>query len=122
MNQHFDLNLKIANAIKIIRLLKGYSQEYLSTRIGKSQNWLQKVECGEIVMTTRNLEAIAESLDVSPLFIISFNLDDILTDCTTGKENTKNIKPDLQAINAVLVDILRLLQGIYAEEQQNLRK
>lgn len=36
--------------IRIARVFRGYSQEGLANKMGKSQNWLQRVEKGEVDM------------------------------------------------------------------------
>lgn len=46
------LNIKlIGDNIRIARVVRGYSQEGLANKIGKSQNCLQRVEKGELDIT-----------------------------------------------------------------------
>lgn len=74
-----ELLYKIGQNIKLIRLVRGYSQAGLARKLGKSQNWLQKTEKGEIDIGISQLAEIAFQLEVSPEYIITFDKSKILT-------------------------------------------
>jgi ribosome-binding protein aMBF1 (putative translation factor) len=51
------LDLKqIGDNIRIARVVRGYSQDGLANKIGKSQNWLQRVEKGEVDLSISCIE------------------------------------------------------------------
>lgn len=76
--QNSILSLKVVKNIRSLRILKGYSQEYLATRINKSQNWLQKVECGEITLTLPLLDSLASALEMDAITLIIFDADQVI--------------------------------------------
>jgi transcriptional regulator with XRE-family HTH domain len=57
--------------IKTIRELRGYSQEYLSGKLGIAQNTYSKIETGQTKLSVDVLNKIADVLGVSPEDIIS---------------------------------------------------
>jgi transcriptional regulator with XRE-family HTH domain len=73
---------KIGHNIKILRFAKGYTQENLSSAIGKSQNWIQKVENGEIDISINNLQDISKELGVSIEYLITFQPNQIFNNCS----------------------------------------
>ena len=82
MEHSQDLKHKIANSIKTMRLLKGYSQEYLAMKVNKSQNWIQKVENGETELTVNHLEIISNALEIDPIMLVSFDSRQIFHQCS----------------------------------------
>lgn len=86
---------KIGKNIKILRNAKGYSQDNLALEIGKSQNWLQKVESGEIDLSITNLESISKSLGVSVDYLITFQVQQVFYNCShSGTFNNCNINSE----------------------------
>ena len=57
--------------IRVIRELRGWSQENMAARIGIAQNTYSKIENDRVKLSTEMLTKIAEALDVSPLDIIT---------------------------------------------------
>lgn len=86
---------KIGHNIKILRNAKGYSQEILATEVGKSQNWVQKVENVEVDLSVTNLECIAKSLGVSIEYLITFQVQQVFHNCShSGTFNNCNINSE----------------------------
>lgn len=56
--------MSIAARIRIQRMIKGYSQEYMASRMGISQNAYSKLERGETELTVRRFYEIAEILEI----------------------------------------------------------
>ena len=50
--------------IRIVRLSKGYSQNYMSAQLGISQRAYSKLECGDTKLTVDRLKAIAKILEI----------------------------------------------------------
>jgi len=75
-----DIN-KIGENIRIARTIRGYSQEGLANALGKSQNWLQKVEKGEIDLSVNNISAISNELGVQPEFLLFSTPQQVFNNC-----------------------------------------
>ncbi len=58
-----DLKL-IGENIRVARAVRSYSQDGLANKLGKSQNWLQRVEKGEVDLSINIIESIAQELDM----------------------------------------------------------
>jgi transcriptional regulator with XRE-family HTH domain len=63
---------KIGERIKRLRESKNYTQDYLASKIGMSQNAYSKMETGGSKITVERLEKIAEVLDIP--------IDELLTE------------------------------------------
>ena len=57
---------KTIKKIKLARLGKGYSQDYMGTQLGISQRAYCKLECGKTKLTISRLRIIAELLELNP--------------------------------------------------------
>jgi transcriptional regulator with XRE-family HTH domain len=68
------INIKLGENLRILRTIKGYSQDGLANKIGKSQNWLQKIEKGEIDIPLSCLNDISKELGVTTDFILDLTL------------------------------------------------
>ncbi len=67
--------VRIGKNIRIARAIRGYSQGSLAKSVGKSQNWLQKVEKGEVEISVSCMRQLAEELnvDAQQMMFGSFN-------------------------------------------------
>lgn len=54
----------IGKKIRIVRQLKGYSQEYMAMRLGISQNAYSKLERGRIKLKNARVILISEILEI----------------------------------------------------------
>ena len=57
--------MQFGNAIRIQRVIKGYSQEYMASRLNISQNAYSKLEREETELSVKRIYEIAEILEVS---------------------------------------------------------
>jgi transcriptional regulator with XRE-family HTH domain len=123
------LSLKVVKNIRSLRILKGYSQEYLATRINKSQNWLQKVECGEITLTLPLLDSLASALEMDATTLIIFDADQVIkhfqirTDRTYTVLETKDLlslATSLHEISLALIETSDNLKKALLESQSKL--
>jgi transcriptional regulator with XRE-family HTH domain len=71
-------NTQIGENLRILRILKNYSQEGLANKLSKTQNWLQKIEKGEIDIPLSCLTELSKELGGSLDFIITFDKTQIL--------------------------------------------
>jgi len=58
-------NMQFGNALRIQRVIKGYTQEYMAERLHLSQNSYSKLERGLTSLTVSRLYQIAEILGIS---------------------------------------------------------
>ncbi len=58
------MNLFCKN-IRLIRIIRGYSQENLAAYLKKSQNWVSAVESGKLWPALHDRQAIADFLEIS---------------------------------------------------------
>jgi len=57
---------KTIEKIKLARLEKGYSQDYMGLQLGISQRAYCKLECGKTKLSISRLRVIAELLELNP--------------------------------------------------------
>lgn len=57
--------MQFGNALRIQRVIKGYTQEYMAERLNLSQNSYSKLERGLTSLTVSRLYQIAEILGIS---------------------------------------------------------
>lgn len=70
--------MKTGNKIRSIRLLKGYSQEYMALKLNLSQSAYGKIERGESDITLSRLEQISFVLDMTPVDVLLFDKEVLL--------------------------------------------
>lgn len=75
---------KVGDNIRIARAIKGFSQEGLANSVGKSQNWMQKVEKGELDLTISAVEELAKSLGVPSSNLLYSSLGQVFNHCNIG--------------------------------------
>lgn len=75
-----DLKL-IGENIRIARVVRSYSQDGLANKLGKSQNWLQRVEKGEVDLSINTVESIAQELEMPSSQILYTLAGQILNNC-----------------------------------------
>ncbi len=95
-------NQSLLRTIKSIRLLKGYSQEYLAMKLNISQQAYQKLESGQTGLTKRKVEDICNCLELD---ISSFDESEHLPKLTSAghsrseKSNILNYLKEIQSQN-----------------------
>ena len=112
----------IGNKIRKIREIKGYSQEYMSSKLGIAQNSYSKMERGETNVDEEKLSQIAIVLEVEKEMIKNFNEQAVFNSCNqSGYINTQNINP-LEKLQEVYEKLLaekdlriKLLEGMLGE-------
>jgi transcriptional regulator with XRE-family HTH domain len=68
----------IGNKIRIVRQIKGISQEAMAMKLMISQPAYSKIENGKIVLSPERLQIILDELNISEETIREFNPIDIL--------------------------------------------
>ncbi len=69
----------IGNKIRMVRQIKGISQEAMAMKLMISQPAYSKIENGKIVLTQERLQIILDELNISEEMIRQFNPIEILS-------------------------------------------
>ncbi|GAA0875183.1 hypothetical protein GCM10009118_15920 [Wandonia haliotis] len=87
---------EIGSKIRQIRELRGYSQEFIASKLGISQRAYSKIEMNQTKLDWVKVTSIAEVLEVDPMDMISFDDNLIFNNCSqSGKfEKFINNMPD----------------------------
>ncbi len=98
-----NLDIDILENIKSIRLSKGYSQEYMASKLGIAQNNYGKLERGEINLTTKRLSQIGEIFDTTfqNLIFLGFKeksekIEDLVEKINELKQKVQNLEKQLE--------------------------
>ena len=86
----------IGYKIRKIREVKGFSQEYVSSKLGITQKSYSKIESGATKVDEEKLERIAAVLDVEKDVIKNFSEQFVFHSCAqfaAGYINTNHINP-----------------------------
>ena len=85
------MNNSIGEKIKKIRVLKGFSQEFVADKLHLSQRAYSKLEQNETSVSWDKLQQLGEVFEISPSDLITFDNSFIFNNCTqSGKNNTVN--------------------------------
>jgi transcriptional regulator with XRE-family HTH domain len=80
------MSKNIGEKIRQIRDLKGFSQEYISDKLGISQRAYSKIERNEIKIDWEKITEISKVFEIDPMDLISFDDNLIFNNCTqSGK-------------------------------------
>ncbi|MBP6091175.1 MAG: helix-turn-helix transcriptional regulator [Crocinitomicaceae bacterium] len=90
MKQH------LGHKVRQIRELKGYSQDFIASKMGVSQRAYSKIETNETRLDWDKISKIAEIFEIDPHEITSFDDSLIFNNCTqSGKfERFNNYIPE----------------------------
>ena len=99
-----DIKQLLGKRIKELRVQRGYTQEYLSKKIGIGQRNLSKIECGNNFVTAETLSKILKTLNIEAKELFDFK----------HKQDKEGLKQELlQAIVHETIDI-ELLYKFYS--------
>ncbi|MFT4644984.1 MAG: transcriptional regulator with XRE-family HTH domain [Planctomycetota bacterium] len=111
--------------IRILREIKGYTQENMAAELNLSTKAYQKIEVGETQLTINRLNQISEILEISPLEILNFD-ENAIFDKKPIKliDENLNLSPNSSLVNAKneQIEILKNEVSFLKEEIQFLRK
>ena len=73
MNTEFKEKIdSLLASIKEVRTTKGYSQEYVATKLGMSQNAYSKLEMGKTSLKLKRLSQLADVLEIKVSLMITY--------------------------------------------------
>ena len=89
--------MNIGNAIKNLRLQKGFKQNDFAMKCGLSQSYLSSIEKGRKEPTLTILKQIAETLSIPTPVLVFYSLDE--EDISTSKrEAFKMLEPSIKSL------------------------
>jgi transcriptional regulator with XRE-family HTH domain len=105
--------IKITTRIKKLRLIKGYSHEYMASRLHISQAAYSKIENNQTKLSVERLFQVSEILEVS--------LADILdaVDFENSQAKTKPMQQELSNLYQNFKDEIRKVEALYAKLLDN---
>jgi transcriptional regulator with XRE-family HTH domain len=65
MRRRHDILVRFGARVRELRLSKGYSQESFAAKCGLDRTYIGGIERGERNLALRNIESIANALDIS---------------------------------------------------------
>jgi transcriptional regulator with XRE-family HTH domain len=90
-----DIKLNLGNKIKMLREIKGFSQEAIALEIGLSQQAFQKIESGASKISIERANKIAKSLELDLESLLNFQPSNYLNNCTqSGIINTNHLSSE----------------------------
>ncbi|MBI2259275.1 MAG: helix-turn-helix transcriptional regulator [Flavobacteriia bacterium] len=111
-----EFKLIIGHKIKSIRELKGFSQDYVSSKLNISQNALSKIERGEIKISFDKACSLSKILETDINTLINFEPGNIFNNCNqSGVLNSYHFS-DKNLIN----DLLETKNKLIAELEKRL--
>lgn len=82
------MDKKMGQKVRMVRELKGFSQEYMAHALGMSQRGYSKLERDETRLDWERITQIAKLFEMEPLDLVSFDDNLIFNNCTqSGKFN-----------------------------------
>ncbi|HNA34099.1 MAG TPA: helix-turn-helix transcriptional regulator [Flavobacteriales bacterium] len=80
---------KLGQKIRMVRELKGFSQEYMAHALGLSQRGYSKLERDETKLDWERINQISQVFEMDPMDLVSFDDNLVFHNCTqSGKANT----------------------------------
>jgi len=90
-----EIKLNLGNKIKMLREIKGFSQEAIALEIGLSQQAFQKIETGVSKISIERANKIAKSLELDLESLLNFQPNNYLNNCTqSGIINTNHLSSE----------------------------
>lgn len=105
--------IKITNRIKKLRLIKGYSHEYMASRLHISQAAYSKIENNQTKLSVERLFQVSKILEVS--------LADVFdtVDFGNSQAKTKSMHQELSDLYGNFKDEIRKVEALYAKLLDN---
>ncbi len=95
-SNNFAIAMEVIEKIRMLRLSKGYSQEYIASRIGIETVNYGRIERGQAKLTVERLLKICEILEVSPSDLFDEKQNQVLNYLKKIYETEKEILSTLK--------------------------
>lgn len=96
------IDVDILVNIKALRLSKGYSQEYMASKLGIAQNNYGKLERGEINLTTKRLIQISEIFEMNTGELALHGIVDKVKDINELKDENNELNNRIMKLEKLL--------------------
>lgn len=114
-----DYQFRLASRIRKARELANYTQEYMASQIGISQQQYSQLEKGETRINQERLQKIANALDTTPEKIADFDERQFFG----NKDCTFNDNYNIQKVETThLEDIKQLYESRIADLQKEIER
>lgn len=103
----------IGKNIRVVREVRGFSQEYVAKKIGISQRTYSNIEADKSKVDAEIIKSISEVLDIDPIQLLSLNEKTMFSHCTnsgTGNFGYMNTYQGLDKENDALKNHVSQLQ------------
>ena len=110
----------IGQKIEKIRNFRGYSQDYVATRLAITQQHYSKMETGEAKITVQRLEEIAKVLAVSLIDILTYDESKIVFNNSNHDQSTTIQKGVVFESDSANEEIKKLYQSIIADKDKQI--
>jgi len=74
----------IGKNIRVVREVRGFSQEYVAKKIGISQRTYSNIEADKSKVDTEIIKNISEVLNIDPIQLMSLNEKTMFSNCTNS--------------------------------------
>lgn len=111
-----ELHQKISHNIKKFRELKNITRKILADHLDMTLSGYAKIEQGNVDITIKKLESIAEFLDVELYYMLDFDASKFLCNSLDSEENltsNNNYRFDKNSVN--LVYFQKLIESLERE-------
>ncbi len=114
---------QLANKIRKIREVKGYSQEYMALKLELSQRAYSRMEKGETKLSWERIKDISTVLEIDPVELVSADGSISINFCNNsnnhGRVETLNYNTDNEMKEKLLEEVDFLKQKIDELMEQN---
>ncbi len=87
LNQIVNMKTDLGNLLRKLRLLKGFSQEYMALQLNVSTNAYGKIERGQTDVGITKLLKMLEVLEIDPCDFFNLLKEENITDVKFSKDN-----------------------------------
>lgn len=109
--------MKTIQKIKKVRILRGYSQEFMSYQLNMSQSAYAKLERGIAKLTVQRLIEISKILDVGIQYLIDESWDTYLSTTRSIKVDSITLPSQSDSLENVFSSILKTIYDLKKENE-----
>ena len=120
-----DVKINLGSKIRMLRELKGISQDSLARSLGVSQQAFQKIESGQTKIDIEKAELVATELGMELETLINFNPANYLYQCSqSGVFNTNQNHYNAEHIETIIKtkeELITALRTLISEKDSRIK-
>jgi transcriptional regulator with XRE-family HTH domain len=120
-----DVKINLGSKIRMLRELKGISQDSLARSLGLSQQAFQKIESGQTKIDIEKAELVATELGMELETLINFNPANYLYQCSqSGVFNTNQNHYNAEHIETIIKtkeELITALRTVISEKDSRIK-